>query len=64
MSIITPQQFEILLPLAVAWASEQERSILQSGVALTEPQLADARQLGVISPERVRLLRVTQIPTP
>lgn len=62
--IITPQQFEALLPLAVTWAAEQERTILQSGVPLTESQLADARQVGVLFPERARLLRVAQIPTP
>jgi hypothetical protein len=64
MSIMTPQQFETLLPEAGAWAAEKERIILQSGVALTEAQLADARQVGVVHPERVRLLRVAQIPTP
>ena len=64
MSIITSQQFETLLQLAGAWAAEQERVILQSGVPLTEVQLADARQVGVIHPERVRLLRVVQIPRP
>ena len=61
---MTPQQFETLLPEAGAWAAEKERIILQSGVALTEAQLADARQVGVVHPERVRLLRVAQIPTP
>jgi hypothetical protein len=64
MSIITPQQFEALLPLAGAWAAEQERTILQSGVPLTVAQLADAIKIGVIHPERVRLLRVVQIPMP
>lgn len=64
MSTLTPQQFEILLPLACAWAKEQERVILQSGVALTELQLTDARRVGVALPERVRLLRVPQIPSP
>lgn len=64
MSIITPQQFEVLLPLACAWVAEQERTILQSGVALTESQFADARRVGVTQPERVRLLRVAQIPSP
>jgi hypothetical protein len=64
MSIITPQEFEMLLPLACAWAAEQERTILESGVALTTPQLADARRVGVALPERVRLLRVVQIPLP
>jgi hypothetical protein len=64
VSIITPQRFEMLLPLACAWAAEQERTILQSGIALTESQLAGARQVGVVQPERVRLLRVPQIPGP
>ena len=65
MSIITPQQFEMLLPpIARVWAAEQERVILQSGIALTDSQLADARRVGVAQPERVRLLRVAQIPIP
>ena len=64
MSILAPQQFETLLPLACAWAAEQERVILQSGVALTEAQIADARRVGVTRPERVRLLRIPEIPTP
>ncbi len=53
-----------MLPVAVAWAADQESVILRSGVPLTESQVAYARQLGVLFPERVRLLRVTQIPTP
>jgi hypothetical protein len=64
VNIITPQEFEMLLPLACAWAAEQERTILQSGVTLTQSQLADARRVGVGRPERVRLLRVVRIPTP
>lgn len=64
MSLITPEQWEMLLPLACAWAAEQERVILQSGVALTESQIADAKRVGVKRPERVRLLRVPEILTP
>jgi hypothetical protein len=64
MSINTPLPFEELLPLANAWAVEQEHIILQTGVALTDSQLADARQVGVAHPERVRLLRVAKVPTP
>src|SRR4029077_6577713 len=52
MSILTPQQLEKLLPLACAWAVGQERAIVQSGVALSESQLADARRVGVAQPER------------
>jgi hypothetical protein len=61
---ITPQQFEMLLPLACAWASEQERAILRSGTALTDSQIEDAVRVGVAQPERIRLLRVEEIPTP
>jgi hypothetical protein len=42
MSILSPQQFDILLPLAGAWVAEQERIILQMGVVLNDSQIADA----------------------
>jgi hypothetical protein len=64
MDIFTSEQFEMLLPLAAVWAEEQERMILLSGVPLTESQVEDARQIGVLHPDRVRLLRVPQIPVP
>jgi len=64
MSMITPQQFEMLLPLACAWAREQEHVILRSGTALADSQLEDARRVGVGAPERIRLLRVSQVPGP
>ena len=62
MSIITPQQLEMLLPVACAWAVGQEHAIVQSGVPLSESQLADARRVGVAQPERVRLLRSHRFP--
>ncbi|WP_020470044.1 hypothetical protein [Zavarzinella formosa] len=63
-SMFTLQQFETLLPLACAWASEQELAILRTGVPLTEAEMADARRVGVARPERVRLLGVPEIPMP
>ncbi len=62
--MITPQQFYQLLPLAVAWAEQQENYILQNGVQLTTSQLTDAKLVQVASPEKVRLLKVDQIPLP
>lgn len=56
--------FERLLPLAVAWAREQERTILATGVPLCEAEMRDAQAIGVLLPERVRVLRVPQIPMP
>jgi len=60
----THDQLEALLPLACRWAAEQELMILQSGVALTEAQVDDARQVGVSQPDQVRLLIVDEIPIP
>lgn len=57
-------QFEMLLPLAVRWVAEQEHLILREGLPLSEPEIFDARTVGVKMPERVRLLQVETIPSP
>ena len=62
--MITPEQFQDLLPLACAWAEGQERHILREGVPLSSAQLADAAAVGVAHPEAVRLLSVPRIPLP
>ena len=62
--MITQEQFKMLLPLACAWAEEQERIILRDGVSLTPAQTADAAKIGIAHPERVRLLSVVRVPTP
>ncbi len=63
-SHLSPDEFEAILPLATTWAEEQEARILFSGTPLTPAQLSDARQIGVLHPERVRLLSVAEVPTP
>lgn len=62
--MITPQQFNQLLPLAISWAEQQENYILQNGVQLTASQLSDAKLVKVVGLEKVRLLKVDQIPLP
>ncbi|MGA2092991.1 MAG: hypothetical protein ABSH16_06240 [Sedimentisphaerales bacterium] len=62
--MITPEQFVALLPFAVAWAEEQEGIILRNGVPLTGLQMADARTLGILHPDKVRLMNVASIPMP
>ena len=62
--MITQQEFKVLLPLACAWAVEQERTILCDGVPLSSAQTTDARNIGVGHPEKVRLLKAVRIPVP
>jgi hypothetical protein len=57
-------QLELVLPLAVEWASEQEQRILLEGEPLSESELADAKVVGVRYPERVRVLLVEAFPSP
>ena len=61
---ISPEQFELLLPLACDWAAEQEQCILAAGEPLSAAQLADARLVGISYPDRVRILHVSEIPVP
>lgn len=56
--------FESLLPRAIDWAREQESIILEQGVPLDAWEKRAARQLGILQPDRVRLLRVAQVPLP
>jgi len=58
------QQFPVLLPLAVRWVARQERKILRRGVPLDELELRDARAVGVVHPERVRLSPAKVVPWP
>jgi hypothetical protein len=62
--MLTTEQFQALLPLACAWVEQQEQIILRDGVPLTPAQLTDARKIGVVHPEKVRLLAVPTVPRP
>jgi hypothetical protein len=64
MDMIAQEQFKGLLPMACVWAEEQERIILCAGTPLTLTQTADAVMIGVIHPDKVRLLSVVSIPIP
>ena len=57
-------QFVNLIPKAVLWAKEQQQKILMKGTPLSDSQIEDAKIIPVKYPERVRLLRVNQIPLP
>jgi hypothetical protein len=44
------------------WVRRQEKMILRKGAPLDDAQIADARRIGVVYPERVRTLVVKTIP--
>ncbi len=60
----SPEQLELLLPLAAEWAVEQEAKILREGIPLSSVEIDDARAAGVKKPETVRVLPVDEIPAP
>ncbi|HXJ76190.1 MAG TPA: hypothetical protein VNM37_25255 [Candidatus Dormibacteraeota bacterium] len=62
--MIAVAMVNVALPLASAWAEDQESRIQREGVPLTDAQLADARRIGIRFPERVRLRVVDQMPWP
>jgi hypothetical protein len=62
--MIRQVMLKLILPLACSWARKQEEIIIRDGVSLTEPQLADARRVGITLPRRVRLLVVDEVPLP
>lgn len=51
-------------PKAIAWAKAQSELIMVYGVPLSVQGIAEARTVGVISPERVRIAFVPSLPLP
>jgi len=54
----------VLVPKAVQWAETHSRLILGSGRPLSEHQTQVARDVGVTSPELIRMLDVPKLPIP
>jgi hypothetical protein len=51
-------------PLVALWARRHEARILRRGAPLGAAGLAIARSVGVVQPERIRILRVRRVPIP
>ncbi|MEA3209808.1 MAG: hypothetical protein QOE70_2865 [Chthoniobacter sp.] len=54
----------VLLPYVTRWIEAREQQILIEGAPLSEQGIADALAVGVVQPQRVRLLRVPKVPLP
>ncbi|MEX3969755.1 hypothetical protein [Paraburkholderia caribensis] len=53
-----------IMPAAIAWAEQQSNLVLQTGSVLPPHCIADARAVGVLSPERIRVVIVAGLPLP
>jgi len=53
-----------LLPMAISWLLAIEADALEHGHSLSELQLKDAQDVGVVSPEKIRILYVDKITDP
>ena len=62
--MITPEEFQRLIPLACRWAESQERLIVENGRPLTRSELDVARSMGILRAERIRVLVVNTVPSP
>jgi len=52
----------LFIPFAAGWVRWQEARILRDGRPLSATELADALEMGVAFPEKIRVLVVTSIP--
>jgi hypothetical protein len=64
MALLPPEIFELVLPLAVKWAEDYEKFILNNGISLSPDQKIDAKSVGVKHPEKIKILQVIHIPQP
>jgi hypothetical protein len=53
-----------IVPKAIAWAEAQCLSISQNGQPLNEVLLAVAKSVGVLQPERIRVVEIGTLPLP
>ncbi|HEX7912515.1 MAG TPA: hypothetical protein VF534_31110 [Paraburkholderia sp.] len=53
-----------ILPAAIAWAEVQSKQVLSVGSSLSAYGMADARSVGVASPELIRVAIVPALPLP
>lgn len=54
----------LILPKAIAWAEAQSAQIAHSGYPLDDSLISLAHRVGVLHPERIRILEVDSLPMP
>ena len=58
------QKQDRLAPLALRWVNDVEIKLIDSGRPLSEDEVAIAKSVGVRSPERVRVVVLSEFPLP
>lgn len=61
---IFEKQISLIIPLAVKWAEDGESFIFENGRCLNSDELIDARQAGVLYPDKIKICSVRDIPRP
>ncbi|MFT4546990.1 MAG: hypothetical protein ACI8XO_002281 [Verrucomicrobiales bacterium] len=61
--LASPASWLLAIPVGF-WGWHHERRILRTGRELTPEELADASAVGVVAPERLRVLPVERVPNP
>jgi hypothetical protein len=59
-----PEALPTLLPLATAWAEGEAKAGWARGVPLDDAGTRLARKVGVVHPERIRVVTVRELPMP
>ena len=58
------EKLDQLAPLALRWVNDVEIKLIDSGRPLSEDEVAIAKSVGVRSPERVRVVVLSEFPLP
>ncbi len=60
----TFEQYSELLPLAIDWLQSVERNCLTNGLDLTGVEIQEAKSVGVLHAERIKVLAVSEVSKP
>ncbi|MBC7797459.1 MAG: hypothetical protein H7Z37_11350 [Pyrinomonadaceae bacterium] len=64
MNETTDENFEKIVQLMIFWSEQWQAHILEHGTPLDERQTVYAQHVGVTAPEKVRVLKVPNVPMP
>lgn len=64
MSEMTERKFDQVVQLMTLWSGQWQEHILRHGAPLSQDEIRQAQCIGIAAPEKVRVLKVPNIPMP